>query len=113
MVNVELVKETTDNGVIIELISPVVNGAWQPAGGSGEFHEELAKQYPHLTFMYCLDGKWTIRYIPSNDSMIEIAELISRICREEIMYYLGKIQYLSNHPIPNLTADAPSSENAH
>ncbi|MDD2636593.1 MAG: hypothetical protein PHW82_13960 [Bacteroidales bacterium] len=110
MVDVNLIKEAKDNTVVIEITSPVVNGAWQSATGPGSFHETLAQEYPHLMFVYCHDGKWQIQYLPSNDSMIEIAELISRIAQEETLYYLGKVQYLSNHPIPNL--NAPENQSA-
>ena len=102
MVSVELIRETRDGVVVIEIASPVVHGAWQTGGGSEAFHDELQKEYPNLTFSYCYLGKWEVQYRPDDNSMAEIASLVSRISHEETMFVLGKLQYISNHLIPPL-----------
>ena len=109
MVDIKLVRESKDSSVVLELTSPVVNGAWQFGEGPGAFHAALEPDYPNLTFVYCMDGLWQIHLVPNDDSMIEMAELISRVAQEETLYILGKLQYLANAPIPDLSAQQPDT----
>jgi hypothetical protein len=110
MVILKLLRETRDGSVVVEIESPVISGAWQVNGDTAAFHDELVREYPHLNFAYCYRGRWEIQYAPSDDSMIEMAELVARISQEEIAYHLNVLQYISNHPIPNLAAPGSGSE---
>lgn len=112
MVFLNLLRENRDGSVAIEIESPVVNGAWQVNGDTAAFHDALAQEYPHLTLAYCYRGRWEIHYTPDDNSMIEMAELISRISQEETLYHLNKLQYISNHPIPDLTDSVSENEQA-
>ena len=110
MVVLNLLRENRDGGVAVEIKSPVINGAWQVTGDTAAFHEALAQEYPHLNIAYCYRGRWEIHYTPDDDSMLEMAGLVSRIVQEETLYHLNKLQYISNHPIPNLGASVSETE---
>jgi hypothetical protein len=107
MVTVDLVKEIPNRGIVVKITSPVINGAWQFNAGPGAFHEELQNQYPHLSIQYCYDREWHIHYVPTDESMTEISNLVARVAQEEAVFLLQKIQYLSDHLIPDLQNPEP------